>query len=137
MSWLLWIAAAIAFLVIEIFTATFFCAAISCSCLIAAIIAFFEPQLLLWQIGAASGCAIAACSVLGRIRKRSAGSTGNDLDVGKTVIVDQWTEDGHASVRYRGTIWEAVLKEGCRPKTGTCRIAALNANILILEPVSQ
>jgi len=139
MSWLLWIAAAIAFLVIEIFTGTFFCAAIACSCLVAAAIAFFAQPLLLWQIGAASACAIAACMVLGRIRKRPSGSGGDggSFDVGKSVTVDHWSEDGRASVRYRGTIWEAALKEGCPPKAGACRIAGLDANVLILEPLNE
>ncbi len=136
MSWLLWVAAAIALLIIEVFTGTFFCAAAACSCLAAALAAFFFPSLLLWQVGIASACAIAACAFLGRRRKcRDSGGDGS-LDVGKIVTVDQWT-DGRTTVRYRGTLWEAVLKEGCRPRAGACRITGLDANTLILEPISQ
>ncbi len=136
MSWLLWVAAAVALLIVEVFTGTFFCAAAACSCLAAAAAAFFFPSLLLWQVGIASACAIAACTFLGRKRKNRPEGGDGGLDIGKTVMVDHWT-DGRTAVRYRGTVWDAVLKEGCPARTGACRIAGLDANTLILEPISQ
>ncbi|HET6788408.1 MAG TPA: NfeD family protein, partial [Aquabacterium sp.] len=60
------------------------------------------------------------------------------LDLGQTVLVTQWGEDGCAHVTYRGAPWTARLKvthPDQPPSPGPHRICAMQGNQLIIEKV--
>jgi membrane protein implicated in regulation of membrane protease activity len=40
-----------------------------------------------------------------------------NLDVGETIVIDQWNSDGTATVKYRGTTWTAIHRPGVIPST--------------------
>jgi membrane protein implicated in regulation of membrane protease activity len=55
-----------------------------------------------------------------------------NLDVGETVSVQAWGEDGTARVQYRGSAWTARYAGTGTPGAGLHRIAALHGNELRL-----
>ena len=56
------------------------------------------------------------------------------LDIGATVQVDRWNDDGTARLPYRGSTWSARLAGGGVARPGPHRIAAVDGVCLILEP---
>lgn len=57
-----------------------------------------------------------------------------NLDVGETVQVDSWNADGTASVRYRGSSWQAVPAPGrTHGSNGPHRIVEVSGNRLYIE----
>jgi membrane protein implicated in regulation of membrane protease activity len=69
-------------------------------------------------------------------------STGDPLahmDVGQTVHVEQWGDDGTTRVQHRGVPWSARLRTppspGDAPAPGAYRIADMQGSELILEKV--
>jgi membrane protein implicated in regulation of membrane protease activity len=54
-------------------------------------------------------------------------------DVGASVQVDAWSEDGRARVNYRGTQWDAVLAPGESAQAGRHSIHAIDGNLLVLS----
>lgn len=57
------------------------------------------------------------------------------MDVGQTVTVDTWLPDGTANVRHRGVAWQAVPAPGATRQVGVHRIAAVQGNRLVLQPL--
>ena len=57
-----------------------------------------------------------------------------NLDVGETIVIDQWNSDGTATVKYRGTTWTAIHHPGVTPSTGRHRVAELVGNRLLVDP---
>jgi membrane protein implicated in regulation of membrane protease activity len=58
------------------------------------------------------------------------------LDLGQTVQVAAWAEDGTTQVSYRGAVWSASMKSPASPATlkpGMYRIGAMQGNHLLLE----
>ncbi len=132
MAGIYWLALAVALLVIELATGTFFCVALAASAAVAAVVAFFVHDIL-WQVCCAAVLAILFCSFLGMWKRRSGAAAQGNPDIGRLVHVEHWDGD-HATVHYRGADWDAILKEGCTPRPGTCTITGFDSNTLILEP---
>jgi membrane protein implicated in regulation of membrane protease activity len=82
----------------------------------------------------------AACVAWHFVRGR--GATGGpatanrdvNLDVGETVQVDAWNADGTATVRYRGSTWQAVPAPGrTHGANGPHRIVEVSGSRLYIE----
>jgi hypothetical protein len=58
-----------------------------------------------------------------------------NLDVGETVMIDSWTTDGTAIVKYRGAQWTAIHRPGVTPSTGMHRVAELVGSRLLVDPL--
>lgn len=58
-----------------------------------------------------------------------------NLDVGETVYIDAWHNDGTASVKYRGASWTAIHRPGATPTTGAHRVVELVGNRLLVDPL--
>lgn len=56
-----------------------------------------------------------------------------NLDVGETLQVTDWQQDGTAQVRYRGAQWTVLLAQGQSPEPGTYRVTELVGNRLRVE----
>lgn len=70
---------------------------------------------------------------------RSAPAASNadvNLDIGQTVQVSTWREDGTAQVSYRGATWQVRHAGAAAPQAGTHRIVAVHGNRLDVEHVS-
>lgn len=75
-----------------------------------------------------------------RRRRRPAGPAAAanpavNMDVGETVQVQAWNEDGTASVKYRGANWTVVALEGSVHGTGAHRVREVIGNRLVVEKI--
>ena len=71
---------------------------------------------------------------------RSAPASENrdvNLDIGERVLVQAWVADGTARVQYRGSGWTARIAPGAAMSAGEHRVAAVEGNWLVLEPVNS
>ena len=57
-----------------------------------------------------------------------------NLDIGETIMVEQWNADGTSQVRYRGASWTALHRPGVTPAPGPHRVVELIGNRLLVEP---
>jgi membrane protein implicated in regulation of membrane protease activity len=56
-----------------------------------------------------------------------------NLDIGETVHIEAWKDDGTADVQYRGARWTAVHRNGVIPSPGSHRVAELVGNRLLVD----
>ncbi|MCY1535524.1 hypothetical protein D9M68_709330 [compost metagenome] len=71
------------------------------------------------------------------LKKREVDSASNadvNLDIGQTVSVEAWSENGTARVWYRGAHWQAELAQGQAPQAGEQTITEMRGSILVLTP---
>jgi membrane protein implicated in regulation of membrane protease activity len=70
-------------------------------------------------------------------KAQSAGQANPDLhlDLGQTVEVPQWSDDGRTRVNYRGAQWDARHHGHGPTRPGPHRIKAVEGNSLVLEKI--
>lgn len=96
---------------------------------------------LSWQISIAALVGGGAVLVWHRIRSAGgpppsdAANPDLHLDVGETLMVEQWLPDGSARVKYRGSHWTAIHRPGLPPEPGLYRVAEVVGNRLLLDKV--
>jgi membrane protein implicated in regulation of membrane protease activity len=69
---------------------------------------------------------------------RSAPAASNadlNMDIGHTVDVTEWQDNGQARVPYRGAAWTVRRIGAGAPQPGTHRIVAVHGNVLDVEPL--
>lgn len=84
------------------------------------------------------GGATAAWHVRRARHPRSAPAASNRdvvLDIGETLLVEQWQPDGTARAQYRGASWAVRYAGGGSPIPGQYRIVALSGNELSVNHV--
>ena len=131
-----WIAAGV-LVAVELATGTFYLLMLAVGAAAAAVVQ---------MTGASTATQIAAAAIVGggatalwhflRARSpRSAPAQSNSdvfLDIGQTVQVAHWQQDGTCRVHYRGTDWDAI-HQGPAPAAGLHRIVAVQGNRLELQ----
>ena len=70
-----------------------------------------------------------------RLRRDQAEPSELHLDIGETLHVDAWDEQGTAQVKHRGANWTAVNTPPSKPSPGLHRIQAIQGNRLVLEKI--
>ncbi|WP_447919460.1 NfeD family protein [Achromobacter aegrifaciens] len=71
------------------------------------------------------------------LKKREVDSARNadvNLDIGQTVSVEAWSDQGTARVWYRGAHWQAELAQGQASQAGEQTIIEMRGSILVLAP---
>ncbi|WP_137893669.1 NfeD family protein [Ramlibacter sp. 2FC] len=133
--WWLLTGAAVA---VELVTGTFYLLMLAIGLAAAALAAHAGATLSAQLVVAAvvGGGAVAACYFFrrrrhGELPARALRSV--NLDVGETVQIDAWNEDGTASVRYRGASWTAMHRPGITPSPGPHRVAELVGSRLLVD----
>lgn len=58
-----------------------------------------------------------------------------NLDVGETILVEEWNADGTATVKYRGANWTVIQRPGNTPSAGLHRVAELAGNRLLVDKI--
>ncbi|MDD3759435.1 MAG: NfeD family protein [Acidithiobacillus sp.] len=105
----------------ELFTGTFYLAAVAIAALIALLAGLFLPHITLHWVFLASSVLLIIASAWLRHRLARKASGVDDLDLGQAVEVLRGPDaQGRYRVRYRGSEWPAVLEEG----NGACPGAA-------------
>ncbi|NDP40504.1 MAG: NfeD family protein [Rhodoferax sp.] len=56
-----------------------------------------------------------------------------NLDVGETLQVDAWNEDGTSTAKYRGAAWNVSLRPGAVSAPGLHRIVEVVGSRLVVE----
>ena len=86
------------------------------------------------------GGAVLAWHLLRRSKEPALASGANpdvNLDVGETVQIASWNEDGTATVKHRGAQWTAVAAPGQTPAGhGGYRIVELRGSQLVVEKIN-
>ena len=58
-----------------------------------------------------------------------------NLDIGETLHIDAWNEDGTSSAHYRGANWTVSLRTGAASSPGLHRIVEVVGSRLVVEKV--
>ncbi|WP_239796249.1 NfeD family protein [Candidatus Nitrotoga arctica] len=87
------------------------------------------------QITLSAMASIIGTVILRRMKGMSTGKMiSQSLDIGQSVRVISWREDGVARVHYRGTEWDAELESSSLQRDGVLYIKAIQGSKLILTP---
>lgn len=133
--WWLLAGAAVA---VELMTGTFYLLMLAIGLAAAALAAHAGTGLPVQLVIAAlvGGGAVAGWHLLrgrGPAARPAASNPDVNLDVGETLMVDTWSPDGTAQVRYRGANWTVTHLPGVAPATGLHRVREIVGNRLVVE----
>ncbi len=56
-----------------------------------------------------------------------------NLDIGETLHIETWNEDGTSTAKYRGATWSVSLRTGAASSPGPHRIVEVVGNRLVVE----
>ena len=107
-----WILVAIALVVVELLTGTFYLLVLGLAAAAGALLAYIGQP---FALQAACATAVAAAGVFFvhryRVRTVAGAPGGNAIDIGQRVTLESWLDEaqGLARVSYRGTLWDARL----------------------------
>ena len=126
-----WIMAAV-LVGVELATGTFYLLAVGAAFVIGGVVAWlgFEGWV---QFAVACFASIAGVVAAHRWRKsRAEVPQMPGLDIGQTVKVIEWRDDGTARVQYRGSYWDAELATPHTPRLETMVIKETRGSVLVL-----
>ena len=135
-SYLYWILTAIALVIVELLSGTFYLLVLAIAAGGGASLAYFG-----FPFGAQAGFAT-VLAVLGvvfvhhfRVRVGKEAQTSNSIDVGQRVTLESWINEseGLARVKYRGTLWDAKVI-GERRTGSTFYIHSVDGSTLHIAP---
>lgn len=135
----IWLGLAALALIGELATGTFYLLLVALGLAAGGVAAWFSAGLQ-WELVACGLVLLLGLLVLRKTRvlkKREVNSARNadvNLDIGRTVSVDAWSESGTARVWYRGAHWQAELAPGYASQGGEHIITELRGSILVLTP---
>ena len=131
-----WILAAIALVVVELLTGTFYLLVLGLAAFAGAALAWLRMPLAV-QASFAVVIAIFGVVLVQRYRVRTppSGTSSNDIDLGQRVTVQSWVNEaeGLARVHYRGTLWDAKVL-GERGAGTTFYIRSVDGSTLHIAP---
>lgn len=133
-QWIWWIAAAV-LIGAELVTGTFYLLAVGAAAVAGGLAAWWGADLATqFLVGGGLAVVLTVAAHRWRLRHTMPAATAQDsLDVGQTVHVESWNEDGTARVAYRGTSWDAELASPSVPRVGTLYIVATRGSVLVLS----
>lgn len=133
---MMWLVAALVLAGLELLSGTLYLLAVACGLVVGALASLLVSVPA--QIICAALAAVIAVGVLHQWRARRqigrmppAPMAG--LDIGQRVSIDSWTDQIHARVRYRGTLWDAEAARGAVPDANAWYIVAQRGNLLLID----
>jgi membrane protein implicated in regulation of membrane protease activity len=140
-DWMIWFAVACVLLAAEMATGTFYLLMIAIGAAVGGLAALVGMHGT-WQCVLAAIVALVATVVLrrsgfGRIPQIDAARDPDvNLDVGQSIVVDEWRTGGEAAstarVMYRGALWDVELAAGQQAVAGSFVIREVRGNRLIV-----
>lgn len=120
-AYLYWILTAIALVIVELLSGTFYLLVLAVAAAGGGALAYFAFPFSV-QAGFATAVAVVGVVFVHhyRVRVSTDGSGSNAMDIGQRVTFESWVNEaqGLARVQYRGTLWDAkVIGEGRSGKT--------------------
>lgn len=124
----------------ELLTGTFFLLMISIGLAAAALAAYAGATTVVQLLVAAviGGGAVVVCYLTKKKRPSDLSVRADrsvNLDVGETVLIEEWNADGTAMVKYRGANWTVIQRPGSTPSAGLHRVAELVGNRLLVDKI--
>jgi membrane protein implicated in regulation of membrane protease activity len=130
-AYVYWFVLAFIFLVVEMATGTFYFLALSIAMALGGLAAQVGLGLAI-QLAAAGGFAVIGTMGLRYLKKSRRTMPDLGPDIGQTVKVLAWNEDGSARVHYRGAEWDAEPESTGMARDGMLYIKAIQGSKLIL-----
>lgn len=135
-DWIMWLIAAGAVLILELFTGTFYLLMVAIGMAAGALVALaridLPGQLLVAALVGVVATLLLRRSRFGRSAKVDAAADPNvNMDIGQTVHVTEW-QDHTARVMYRGALWDVELEAGAVAAPGVFRIHEVRGSRLIV-----
>jgi len=133
-----WFVVAFGLLVAELLTGTFYLLVISIALAVAGLAALagapFALQLVVAAaIGIGGSIWLRSTRFGKRLHERGDDRVQN-MDIGQSLRVDNWTAARTARANYRGAVWDVELAPGEQPASGEFVIREIHANRLIVAP---
>lgn len=134
----IWWLVAGALVIAELLTGSFYLLMLTLGAIVGALCAHAGLAPIAQLVTAAvlgSAFVLACYLVRRRLPSRQPASSNRDvnLDVGESVMVEQWNTDGTAQVRYRGAQWTVISRPGNLPSAGMHRVAEVVGNRLLVD----
>jgi membrane protein implicated in regulation of membrane protease activity len=135
-SYIGWFVVAFGLLVAELLTGTFYLLVISIALAVAGVAALAgSPIALQFVVAAAIGIGgsvwLRATRFGKRLHERGDDRVQN-MDIGQSLRVENWTGARTARASYRGAVWDVELAPGEQPNSGEFVIREIHANRLIV-----
>jgi membrane protein implicated in regulation of membrane protease activity len=135
-SYIGWFVVAFGLLVAELLTGTFYLLVISIALAVAGVAALAgAPTALQFVVAAAIGIGgsvwLRATRFGKRLHERGDDRVQN-MDIGQSLRVENWTAARTARASYRGAVWDVELAPGEQPTSGEFVIREIHANRLIV-----
>ena len=135
-SYIGWFVVAFGLLVAELLTGTFYLLVISIALAVAGVAALAgAPIALQFVVAAAIGIGgsvwLRATRFGKRLHERGDDRVQN-MDIGQSLRVENWTAARTARASYRGAVWDVELAPGEQPTSGEFMIREIHANRLIV-----
>jgi membrane protein implicated in regulation of membrane protease activity len=142
-DWMIWFVAVCVLVVLEMASGTFYLLMLAIGVAAGGIAAILDASGV-WQCVIAAFVAAVATAALYRSRYGRSGQLAAarnpdvNLDIGQTIMVDEWREAASAPPRarvpYRGALWDVDLAAGSQPLTGVFVIEEIRGSCLIVRP---
>ncbi|MBI1174284.1 MAG: NfeD family protein [Sideroxydans sp.] len=131
-SYIYWFLLALALLMAEMATGTFYMLVLSLAVAVGGVAALLGlGEALQFALSGLAG--VAGIVILRRLKSASpADAVNSNFDIGQPVQVVAWHEDGTLRVHYRGAEWDAELETTHTPHEGTLYIKATHGSKLVL-----
>ncbi len=127
-----WFILALILLGLEMMSGTFYMLVLSIAVGLGGVAAWAGLELV-WQLTSAGAAAVIGTLILRRSKAtRTADANTDSLDIGQTVRVISWNEDGTARVHYRGAEWDAQPENTVTSRDAVFYIKAVQGSKLIL-----
>lgn len=132
MSYLIWWVLAAVLVGVELLTGTFYLLAVGFAFVVGGVVAWMdgslEMQLIVGGVLSVVGVMVAHQWRL----RRASPETQASLDLGQSVRVLTWRDDGTARVEYRGTQWDAEKAAGEATRAETMYIVDVRGSTLVI-----
>lgn len=128
----IWLSLALAALIGEFLTGTFYLLVFAVAFAAGGLLAFAGASLIV-QLISASAAALLGVLVLLKRRKPRHAPAADDLDLGERVEVVSW-QGAYATVRYRGALWQARTASGAAGDGSHAQIVGRDGNLLLVRP---
>ncbi|MDO9144145.1 NfeD family protein [Rhodoferax sp.] len=136
----LWWLLAGGMIALELLTGTFYLLMLSLGVAGAAIAAHLGASVTVQLVVAAllgGGCVLAWRSYKKHQPPALPAGANRDvnLDIGETLHIDAWNDDGTSTAKYRGATWSVTLRTGAASAPGLHRIVEVVGSRLMVEKV--
>lgn len=136
----MWLITAVLLGIAELMASTFYLLVLAGAAVVSSGCAFMGVPFE-WQIGIFAVLAIAGSVWVRRIRSIPTKSDATahalqNMDIGQTVDVTEWNDNGRATVQYRGAQWEVRALEPSERVPGSFVIERVEGSVLYVRRAS-